>query len=45
MADDYQADTGTTGTVAIGGSVTGEIESGSNRRSHHELKLPTTLWE
>lgn len=27
MADDYLADTGTTGTVAIGGSASGEIES------------------
>ena len=31
MADDYLADTGTTGTVAIGGSASGEIEAGMDQ--------------
>ena len=31
MFDDYTADTGTTGTVEVGGSATGELESGGDR--------------
>jgi len=30
-ADDYAADTGTTGTVAVGGSATGELETADDR--------------
>ena len=31
MPDDYSADTGTTGTVTVGGSATGEIETAGDR--------------
>ena len=31
MVDDYVADTGTSGTVEVGGSITGEIESDNDR--------------